>query len=310
LDKINKENDEKVKLIYFAGVGRSGSTILGFIIGSAPEVQNCGELALFNRANKGDYLNDKILKFEKNGCSCGKLSNECPFWNKITNKIKSIEQKDGVYTGRQVSFRNRLSFFIKILLPFYKFPRNKNVKSYDYFLIKTIMNEAKITHPFVRYALDTSKSIHRLHWLAQHTCLDVRVIFLIRDGRGYINSRLKNNPKEYLRSLRMWIKNNFMIMRYLKKENIPYYRLSYERFCMDPEKYLRSINKFLNINILENYTEAVRQKVFHVAAGNPTRLNIKNFKGIKLDNKWKTDLPFFKRIFASIVLYPFHKLWL
>jgi len=78
-DKINLANrSEKIKVIYITSTSFSGSTILGFIIGTSSSVFNGGELKYFFNEN----LNEP--------CSCGKNFKECDFWQKIREKCQYI----------------------------------------------------------------------------------------------------------------------------------------------------------------------------------------------------------------------------
>lgn len=301
MDRINKQ-EQKIKIIYVVGLGRSGSTIIGAIFGSAPEVVNVGELTLFN---KHKNLDCKVFKFEKNICTCGKEANECPFWSKVESKLNK-----GLTIFSRISFINRLKIYLKILLPFYHFSKVNN-KVDDYFLMKVILEEAKKQDSSVNYILDSSKSLERLIYLMRHPCFDINVLFLTRDGRGYVNSRLRKKTvnKRFWGSMRSWIVRNSLIVRYLKKEKIPYYHLSYDKFCMQPDKHIKNLNQFFGVNIHDNYIWGLKNTESHVRAGNPVGLDYKNFKGLNHDDKWKTELPRLKRIIATCLLYYFNKIW-
>lgn len=61
------------KIIYIAGLGHSGSTILDMALGSHPNIIGLGEIyAVFNSKN---YKN----LFEKSTCSCGEKGKDCSF---------------------------------------------------------------------------------------------------------------------------------------------------------------------------------------------------------------------------------------
>lgn len=303
MDK-SEERIERKKLIYIVGTSHSGSTMLSYIIGSAPQVINGGELKFFaEHSQKGTY--NEHLEYMKNTCSCGMKSYECPFWNKIESKLGS---KINIYHESRFRGENMI-LRMKILLPFYKFPKSKEIVD-DYLLVKTLIDEGKKTKASISLVLDTSKNINRLIYLRSHLCFDIKVLFLVRDGRGFVNSSIKATKKGFYRWLKQWIITNFLIARYLKKENITYFQLSYDEFCINPDKYISKINQLFDINIPADYVSAVKRNEDHIRAGNPVRLDIKNFSGMKIDRKWQVEMSLFKRIITTIITYPFNKLWI
>lgn len=64
-------------IIYIAGAARSGSTLLGEILGAQPGVLDGGEMALFWRdASRG------------NRCACGRPLTECEIWGTALEKLR------------------------------------------------------------------------------------------------------------------------------------------------------------------------------------------------------------------------------
>ncbi len=74
------------KIIYIAGLGHSGSTILDMALGCHPEIVGLGEIyAVFNKKKTSEL-------FEKSTCSCGKKGIDCYFWKDL-QKISASELK-------------------------------------------------------------------------------------------------------------------------------------------------------------------------------------------------------------------------
>ena len=63
----------QLRVVYIAGVGRSGSTVLDSVLGNHPAIQSVGELSRL--ANDGWIHNFY--------CSCGEPAKECPFWSAV-----------------------------------------------------------------------------------------------------------------------------------------------------------------------------------------------------------------------------------
>jgi hypothetical protein len=71
-------------LVYIAGTVRSGSTILGKLLGENPGVVHCGEIKQIWRCLKNGYL-----------CECGEPFAACPFWSDVlTRAFGSVEALD------------------------------------------------------------------------------------------------------------------------------------------------------------------------------------------------------------------------
>ncbi len=65
------------KLVYIAAWGRSGSTILGNILGALPGVFDAGELRHFwSRMGRAEHA-----------CGCGRSLAECPFWAEVHDEL-------------------------------------------------------------------------------------------------------------------------------------------------------------------------------------------------------------------------------
>ena len=64
---------QKLKVLYIAGYGRSGTTILDNVLGQVDGFFTAGELRyVWDRGVKGNWL-----------CGCGKPFRGCPFWNTV-----------------------------------------------------------------------------------------------------------------------------------------------------------------------------------------------------------------------------------
>src|SRR5512139_803541 len=72
-NSLVKTQQKPLRVVYIAGVGRSGSTVLDSVLGNHPLIQSVGELSrLANDAWIQNFY-----------CSCGKRSKECPFWVEV-----------------------------------------------------------------------------------------------------------------------------------------------------------------------------------------------------------------------------------
>ena len=73
-----------IKILYIAGEGRSGSTILGTILGEIDSFFFIGEAVEIWR----------YFLLEHKLCACGVPAKECPVWNKILSNAFDFEILD------------------------------------------------------------------------------------------------------------------------------------------------------------------------------------------------------------------------
>ena len=72
-------SDTRMKILFIAGAGRSGSTILGNVLGQMPGIFNSGELrGIWGYAMAGH-----------NHCGCGRPFERCPVWQPIRQQLFS-----------------------------------------------------------------------------------------------------------------------------------------------------------------------------------------------------------------------------
>ena len=67
------------KLVYIGGYGRSGSTLLEYLLTTSPEVVACGEVERHLRR----FGNNKI-------CTCGRRLKKCPVWGAFRHKSRKL----------------------------------------------------------------------------------------------------------------------------------------------------------------------------------------------------------------------------
>ena len=68
---------KRIKILYIAGWGRSGSTILGNILGQSSNCHFIGEAQY--------YWQRGIIDNQE--CGCGNVFNKCSTWKEITDEV-------------------------------------------------------------------------------------------------------------------------------------------------------------------------------------------------------------------------------
>lgn len=269
-----------IDVLYITSTAYSGSTILGFILGSSPQIFNAGELQYFNKIQKEDEM-----------CTCGVFSQQCPFWSNIYNNNYTIY--------RNPSFWERLKISSYILI---KKKVNPDIieNSPEYKLLHNIFKDAINYKPETKYIIDNSKSLWRLIHLLKCRGINLKVIFIKRDILGNIGSFVKHR-KGFWRGLFRYTIMNYFIKRLLINNNINYIIINYNNLCNHPDQEIGKIEKLFKIKIKE-YINKLNLKNTHVATGNMgTRKSLDNYKGLYPDDSWKEQLLIFQKRVLKII---------
>ncbi len=173
-------------LVYILSASHSGSTLLAILLGSHPNLCTVGELKATNLGNIDRYR-----------CSCGVLIRQCEFWEKVRQGMfqqgMNFDIVDPLTDYRQIKSRY-VKFLLRPLIRGTEWEILRDtalalsgtwrkqlpvVQRRNVALIKTICE----IHG-VRTVVDSSKIAVRLKYLLRNPDLRIKVIRLIRDGRG------------------------------------------------------------------------------------------------------------------------------
>ena len=176
---------QPMMVLYIAGVGRSGSTLLERILGAIPGFVNAGELvALFPRVAMQDQR-----------CGCGQPFSMCPYWRSIGAHGFSGWDPERVQRIAELQPRVVRQRFIPYLLaprtasPQFRRDLGEYVEAYrDLYTSIAEVSGARVL-------VDASKSLAQLFALRHIAGLDLRVLNLVRDSRGVAHSWSKTNIK-------------------------------------------------------------------------------------------------------------------
>jgi len=273
------------RVIYIAGYGRSGSTILDILLSQSDQISGFGELT--NLMENG-WINNEY-------CSCGDRINECKFWAKIK---KSWEESSPIsvneYIILQKRYLNKYSIIKLLKNSIFKSKKFKKFEESTILLYKLLSKNSDKS-----YIIDSSKSPIRMYAL-KIMDINIDVIHLVRDGRAVANSLkrplkkdLKKgiqediNSKTVYKTILAWMFSNMLVRILSNKLN--YLVVRYEDLINDGERTIKNIEKKLDINLQPTINKIRNNEVLnkeHIAAGNRLRMqdNLK-FKG-HIYSKW------------------------
>lgn len=243
-------------VLYIAGLGRSGSTLLARLLGEVPGVFNAGECVL--------YLFTPDMHERNIPCSCSRIAETCPFWGEITRSVSDTERVMGrelIRVRRIVPWASSADDLAAL--------RRRVASIY----------EDVAERSGAELIVDSSKHPAIPHMMSKSEDLKTHVVHLVRDPRAVVASRLK--PKSYLRAINpgltaaRWDGFN-LAAETLKRTATSYRRLRYEDFVDDPAAALRvSLEELLKeppaLDFIDGRTAHLGRQ--HALAGNPDKLD-------------------------------------
>jgi len=273
-------SDGNVKVAFIAGTGKSGSTLLGKLLGQVGGFVDVGELINID------------WQFErKELCACGEAVSVCDFWTKVVgNSIGSIEDLD-----RARWHRLKTRYLPLLLVPGARRPLQRYFKQ----LHHLIMGVARVTEANV--IVDSSKSAFYGAVLGLFPDIDVYTLHLVRDVRGSEGSmhRLKSegagkwiNRNTWWNSIR-WMIVNLLTEFTARATGSRYMRVRYEDLVTDPTRVIAEIAIMLDepeakIEFLSGNRAQLSKT--HTIAGSDVRFK-QGLIELQLDERWKQSLP-------------------
>lgn len=167
---------KRLTVLYLAGSGRSGSTILDNVLGEIPGVFSAGELRFVWDRNVRD---DRV-------CGCGRSFSRCPFWQAVLRQAYGDDLPDParVITWREEALPLRLAPFVR--LP--EVRRRLRARYAPYLDVLERLYHAAAEVADARVIVDSSKFPSYGFLLSLVDSIDVRMVHLVRDPRAVAHS--------------------------------------------------------------------------------------------------------------------------
>lgn len=306
--RSSKVLHEKVKVLYIAGFGRSGSTILDNLLGGVDGFFSAGELC---------YMWDHNL-LDNGLCGCGRSLMECEVWGKVLadDDVAAIDTEEMARIERG-GVRTRH-------LPLALLPRGRKVlasrlKGYARNLGTVYQSIQRTTS--ARMIVDSSKNPMYGRVLGTISSIDLYVVHLVRDPRAaaYSWSRKKLQPDRgefgYMdqhapaKSSMLWTLWNAASRAFWGRNQGRYLALRYEDFVADPREALTRILEMVGegeADLPFVAGSAVALGVSHTVAGNPNRFKTGGIE-LRLDDEWKGRMRLRDRALVTLLTLPLLK---
>lgn len=298
----------KKKILYVAGYGRSGSTLLCAVLGGMNAAVPVGELKII--------FAHYVLN---SSCSCGSGINDCEFWSSVISDFQ--KENPGISLQEAAEISEKMETFTNWFSLRY---RDSELER-RYQTIWRSMIDIICHHSNCNIIIDASKSssiaCNRVAVMSKF--LDVEHIHLVRDPRAVMASTLaaqkrrlerhgiKTTPFRGVRTLLSWSSTNAYIhlMSLLGLQRVRC-RVSYDGLTNNPEDTLIEISDSLSIDMgpaIEKQKNGEPFLANHIFSGDLQRM--KGEYHIKAQQpKWRLQLTLLQRVTAWIT-YPLARMY-
>jgi hypothetical protein len=296
------------KVLYIAGSGRSGSTILDNILGQLDGFVSAGEVRfLWERGMREDRT-----------CACGTPFSECPFWGDVLTRA---------YGGREAVDPARMMELLARGTRARQIPRMLGRPSRRREFVAGLdelgerlsaLYGAIAASSDARVIVDSSKLPTYGLVVDNVPGIDLRVVHLIRDPRAtaYSWRRKKELPDKRgggtmqqqgpFKASGLWTMWNTAAGAFWGKEQGRYMQLRYEDFVREPKRTVEQICSFVGENLagspFVSETE-VQLTPSHSVAGNPSRFTTGRVE-LRPDDEWRTSMRGSDRAVVTAVTWP------
>ena len=310
---IRRMESAPVKILYVGGYSRSGSTLVGRVLGELPDTVCVGETRfLWSRG-----LLDNVE------CGCGQPFRSCPFWSAVGDE--AFGGWDRVDAERLTKV-NRVTNLFRALpaywVPWLR-PGLRDMIS-DYAARLAALYAAISRVSGAKMIIDISKDPTFACLLMHIPCSDVRIVHLVRDSRAVAYSwtrrRRELSPiggQQFMGEFSptetaiKWLAWN-AAFHALSTGRSPYLRLTYESFVADPRAVLHKLSAFADEALVPSNSKLTDTEVklgaHHIFSGNPMRTTT-GWLPVRLDNEWQTQLSTAQFAKVTAITWPLLRLY-
>lgn len=297
-----------MKVLYFIGKGRSGTTLLDNVLGQIDGFVSTGEITkLWTWGFQSGW-----------SCGCGRPVPECPFWRDVLDAgfgRDELPDVDAVVALQERVLRwpnvPRLLAASRITAA-----RWDDLEEFADITGRVYRGVAEVSG--ARVIVDSSK------WPAAPTSLgivpdtDVYLLHLVRDPRAVAQSWRRRKAwtdredGEEMPRYSVWYSmasywaRNVVAEILAARRSAQALRLRYEDFSAAPRETLESLAHFVGEELPRGFLEegpVVRLSPTHTAGGNPNRLTVGEVT-IRSDERWRAEQSRFDRLVATATGWP------
>ncbi len=282
-------------VVFVAGVGRSGSTLLESILGSLPRWIGVGETM---------HLPERGLR-ENQRCGCGESFFDCAFWSQVGTHAfggwDRVDVDDWLGLAGRVDRNRNLPLLLR--------PNLSRDFAADHARLVERLGSLMLAAASVGDAevvVESSKHPSYGLLLAADPRLDVRFVHVVRDSRGVAYSWTKKVPRPEIAdrvefmptyppaqiALR-WLAWNGALSLVGARRALPSLRIRYEDFVTDPTRVVQQVASFAGTAADDATVDDILERGAadgqHSVAGNPMRFGTGPIR-LRRDEQWRSEL--------------------
>jgi hypothetical protein len=277
-----------VKVLYIAGWGRSGTTIVDNILGSYDGVFSAGELYYLWRRGIG----------QKRRCGCGLPLPSCPLWRTVLELAYRGEELRAKETNKV----QRRSVRVRDTWRLSRGRLDADALRYRDELGRIYAAIAEVTR--ARLIVDSSKVPAGAAVAAQIDGVDAYLLQMIRDPRAVAHSWQRAKVQTDVavprpmrqhtaaRSGLNWVAWNLLTEEVARRGyQDRFARLRYEDFATDPQRAISSVLELAGADTVGTpFVDASTVKLGgnHTVSGNPSRFDV-GAVALRRDDSWRNE---------------------
>jgi hypothetical protein len=293
-------------VLFIAGMGRSGSTLIDRTLGEVPGYHSLGEVTHLWRRGVADNQR----------CGSGEPFDSCPFWTKVGHVAfggwDRMDADEAIHLQRSVDRTRHIPLLATArFLPGF---RNR-VERYASMLGDVYRAAAEVSG--ARVLIDSSKHASSAYLLRHVSGISPAIAHLVRDPRAVAHAwtKVKAMPDagpdaemarySLTKSSALYTVHNSAI-DLLRATAIPYVKVRYEDFTVSPEATLRRILGIVGDGgaDLDHLTgQTVRLGTNHNIGGNPMK-STNGEIAINPDHAWRERMPRSSRYAVTAMTLP------
>ncbi len=300
--------NKRLKVLFIAGWGRSGSTMLDILLGQVDGFCSAGELR---------YVWDRGI-LENRVCGCSVAFRDCPVWSRVAAPwLKAGSADVERIVGLRDRFRTR---------DCWRQATRRGRRRLEERLATYVGHMGSIYRRLrdvtgCRVIVDSSKFPSHGYVAGMVSDVDLYVVHLTRDPRAVAFSWRRKKvydvidgvpsyitPHSIFRSSQYWLTWN-MTAEYCwarDRERAKSLRLRYEDFVQQPKGTLQSIANMIGETASLDFISSSNTafvKECHAISGNPARFRTGEVK-IEADDQWRRDMRRWDRLLVTAITFP------
>ncbi len=298
-----------MRIVYIAGLGRSGSTLLARLLGQLDGVVSVGELHHLWKTGAPRRSAEEL-------CGCGASFRDCPFWTRVLDETlapgpapEEIERM-----RRSVDRIRFIPWMVGAVAPA---GYRRRLAAYQALVSRLYAAVERAGEGGL--VVDATKDLSPLYLLSTLPGFEVAIVHLVRDPRGVAHSwgKRTRRPEFVGREVYMerhgaldssvrWLYSN-LLAESARRRHAAYLRLRYEDLVAAPRQWMERVCALAGLPgpdlsfLASDRAEVARDN--HILSGNPSRFTSGSI-ALRLDESWRREMPPGKRLLVSALTLP------